>query len=184
MNNFSVTLRKTIKIVNVVTTADLKQKVDISSFNNYKHLSSNLDLYRCGYVKDEKMVGRVTVFGNGKLISVGTKSPNMAEKELLNAVKILKKNKLIKNKKIFPLIQNIVANVDLEKTLNLIQMAKTFPNTIYEPERFAGLVFHMYRNIVALIFSSGKINIVGTKSIEELNESYFQLEKKIDNCPD
>jgi len=37
-------------------------------------LSSNLDLYRCGYVKDDTMVARITVFGNGKLISVGTKS--------------------------------------------------------------------------------------------------------------
>src|SRR5690349_15149101 len=95
-------LRKEIKISNVVCTADLKQPVDIRSFNKYKFLSSNLDLYRCGYVKDASMVGRVTVFASGKLISVGTKSPEQAEKELLKASKILRKYNLIKSYKIIP----------------------------------------------------------------------------------
>ncbi len=63
-----------VKIQNTVTTADLKQQIDIGSFNEYEFLSSNLDLYACGYVKDDKMVGRVTVFRSGKLISVGTES--------------------------------------------------------------------------------------------------------------
>ena len=45
-------LRKELKIVNVVCTADLKQQVDIASFNEYEHLHSDLDLYRCGYVKE------------------------------------------------------------------------------------------------------------------------------------
>jgi TATA-box binding protein (TBP) (component of TFIID and TFIIIB) len=76
------TLRPELKIQNTVTTADLKQKIDITSFNKYKYLSSNLELYRCGYVKDASMTGRVTVFGSGKLISVGTKSPDQSAKEL------------------------------------------------------------------------------------------------------
>ncbi|MBT4325776.1 MAG: hypothetical protein HOD60_02550, partial [Candidatus Nitrosopelagicus sp.] len=67
-----------IKIANTVSTAVLNQKVDIASFNEYEHLHSDLELYRCGYVKDNKMVGRVTIFGNGKMISVGTKSPKQS----------------------------------------------------------------------------------------------------------
>jgi|GEM_PF-5625541 len=67
-------LRKEIKISNVVSTADLKQKIDIASFNSYKFLSANLNHYRCGYIKDNTMVGRVSAFASGKLISVGTKS--------------------------------------------------------------------------------------------------------------
>ena len=47
-------LRKDIMIQNVVCTADLKQLVDIASFNNFEYLNSNLQLYQCGYVKDKK----------------------------------------------------------------------------------------------------------------------------------
>ncbi len=52
MQRLEPTLRHEIKISNTVCTADLKQKIDIGSFDNYEFLSSNLELYRCGYVKD------------------------------------------------------------------------------------------------------------------------------------
>ena len=32
-------------------------------------MSSNLALYQCGYIKDDEMVGRVTVFASGKYSS-------------------------------------------------------------------------------------------------------------------
>ena len=52
MQRLESKLRPEIEIQNTVCTADLKQKIDIASFNEYDHLSSNLDLYACGYVKD------------------------------------------------------------------------------------------------------------------------------------
>ena len=77
MRRLETKLRSEIKIQNTVCTADLKQEINIASFNKYRYLSSNLELYRCGYVKDDFMTGRVTVFRSGKLISVGTKSPKV-----------------------------------------------------------------------------------------------------------
>ena len=62
----------------------------MASFNKYRHLSSNLEPCRCGYVKDDFMTGRVTVFRNGKLISVGTESPDQAKKEPTRHVKFCK----------------------------------------------------------------------------------------------
>ena len=100
MNVVESKLISEIEIRNTVTTADLKQEIDIASFNEYEHLSSNLDLYHCGYVKDELMKGRVTVFKSGKLISVGTRSPENSKKELRKASRILQKYKLSKPIKI------------------------------------------------------------------------------------
>ena len=172
-------LRKELKIVNVVCTADLKQQVDIASFNEYEHLHSDLALYRCGYVKDDAMVGRVTVFGNGKLISVGTKSPQNASDELKKACKILKKYKLIKSFKVIPNVRNIVANCNFGKPLHIEKLAYTIPGCIYEPEQFPGLIYNMQNSVVCLVFASGKVVIVGSKTIEELNTAYFDLEKLI-----
>ena len=172
-------LRKELNVVNVVTTADLMQKIDIGSFNRYQFLHSDLDLYRCGYVKDDVMVGRVTVFASGKMISVGTKSPHQSSTELKKAVKIMKGYDLIKPKNIKPQVRNIVANTDFGKSINIERLARTIPKSLYEPEQFPGLIHRIQGSVVALIFASGKANIVGAKSYDEVNSAYFELDKKI-----
>jgi transcription initiation factor TFIID TATA-box-binding protein len=167
-----------IKIQNTVSTADLKQPIDIGSFNEYEHLSSNLDLYACGYVKDKSMIGRVTVFGNGKLISVGTKSPEQSIKELKKASRILKKHKLATSIKIIPQVRNIVGRYDLKRKLSIEKLARSLPRSIYEPEVFAGLSYRLQGSCVVLLFASGKGVIVGAKTIEELNSTFFEINKR------
>jgi len=164
-----------VKIQNTVTTADLKQEIDIGSFNKYENLSSNLDLYACGYVKDGLMIGRVTVFRNGKLISVGTKSPEESIKELKKASRILKKHKLSKYTKIIPQVRNIVGRYDLKRKLDIEKLARSLPKSLYEPEQFAGLIYRLEGSCVALLFTSGKGVIVGAKTIEEVNSAYYEV---------
>ena len=173
-------LRKEIKVVNVVTTADLLQKINIASFNKYQFLHSNLDLYRCGYVKDNVMIGRVTVFASGKMISVGTKSPHRSFLELKKAVRIMKKYGLVTQKKIDPQVRNLVAKTDFRKSINIEKMARTIPKSMYEPEQFPGLIHRVQGSVVALIFVSGKIIIVGAKSYNELNSAHFEIFKKME----
>jgi transcription initiation factor TFIID TATA-box-binding protein len=167
-----------VKIQNTVTTADLKQEIDIGSFNEYEHLSSNLDLYACGYVKDDKMVGRVTVFKNGKLISVGTKSPEQSRKELRKASRILQKHKLSKSVKIISQVRNMVSRFDLQRKLDIETLARTLPKSMYEPEQFPGLIYRIQNSCVALIFASGKGVIAGAKSIEEINLAFYEVNSR------
>ena len=180
MQRLDVALRKEIKISNIVCTADIKQSVDINSFNKYKFLSSDLNLYRCGYVKDDTMCGRVTVFASGKLISVGTKSAKQAKNELEKACKLLKQYKLIKSFNLAPQIRNIVSSAFVGKTVSLNKLAKTLPRSIYEPDQFPGLIYRIQNSVVALIFASGKIVIVGAKTYGELNNAFFEIIHRID----
>ncbi len=179
MKTSSIKLRSEIKIQNTVCTADLEQEINISSFNKYKHLSSNLELYRCGYVKDDSMTGRVTVFRTGKLISVGTKSPDQAKKELKKACKILQKYKIAKPAKITSQVRNIVSGFNVNKKLPIETLARTLPKSIYEPEQFPGLIYRIQDSCVALLFASGKGVIAGAKSIEETNSAFFDVESRI-----
>jgi hypothetical protein len=58
-----------LKIQNVITTANLDQLIEITRFNDYKWGRYDLeDNYngKVGYVKDNKMQGRVTVLCPGK----------------------------------------------------------------------------------------------------------------------
>ena len=170
-------LNPEIKVHNTVCTSDLKQRIDIASFNEYEFLSSNLNLYRCGYVKDNSMVGKTTVFASGKLISVGTKSPEQAYDELKKTRKILQKYNLVKPAKMVPKVQNIVASFDLGQKLPIEKLARKLPRSMYEPEQFPGLIFRIPHGCVVLLFSSGKGVLVGAKTIEDLNSSLFELKR-------
>jgi|APSaa5957512535_1039671.scaffolds.fasta_scaffold199612_1 transcription initiation factor TFIID TATA-box-binding protein len=179
MQKLKSLLSPEIKIQNTVCTADLKQHIDIASFNKYEYLSSNLNLYKCGYVKDDKMVGRVTVFESGKLISVGTKSPEQAKKELNKASRILQNYKLSKSVRITSQVRNIVSRFDLKRKLDIVTLARTLPKCMYEPEQFPGIIYRLQGSCVILLFSSGKGIIVGAKFIDEINSALFELKIRI-----
>jgi len=63
-------------------------------------------------------------------------------------------------------IQNIVATTSLEKPIPLTKLARTQPNTEYNPETFPGLVLRVKEpKSAVLVFSSGNLVCTGTKSI-------------------
>jgi transcription initiation factor TFIID TATA-box-binding protein len=168
-----------LSIQNIIVTANLQQTIDISSFNKYEHLSSDLRLYNCGYVKNKFMIGRVSVFANGKMISAGTKSSEQAQKELKMASRILQVNNLSNPIKIISQVRNIVARFNLEKSLPIEQLARILPKSMYEPEQFPGLIYRMQGSCVALLFASGKGILVGCKSLNELHTSFFELKQSL-----
>ncbi|GIU68334.1 MAG: transcription factor [Candidatus Pacearchaeota archaeon] len=66
-------------------------------------------------------------------------------------------------------IQNIVATTSLEKPIPLTKLARTQPNTEYNPETFPGLVLRVKEpKSAVLVFSSGNLVCTGTKSIAQV----------------
>ena len=79
-------------------------------------------------------------------------------------------------------IQNIVATTSLGKDVPLTKLAKTLPNTEYNPEQFPGLVIRIKEpKTSALIFSSGKIVCTGARNMQEVDESIKQIIKSLEN---
>ena len=80
-------------------------------------------------------------------------------------------------------IQNIVATTSLGKDVPLTKLAKTLPNTEYNPEQFPGLVLRVKKpKSAVLVFSSGNLVCTGTKSVaqvKEVIESVIKTLKKI-----
>jgi len=79
-------------------------------------------------------------------------------------------------------IQNIVATASLGKPVPLTKLARTQPNTEYNPETFPGLVLRIKQpKSAVLVFSSGNLVCTGTKSViqvrEVINEVIKQLRK-------
>jgi transcription initiation factor TFIID TATA-box-binding protein len=77
-------------------------------------------------------------------------------------------------------VQNIVATTSLEKEVSLSKLARTQPNTEYNPETFPGLVLRVKEpKSAVLVFSSGNLVCTGTKSIAQVKDVVNQVIKQL-----
>ncbi|MCL7414222.1 MAG: hypothetical protein M8353_11540 [ANME-2 cluster archaeon] len=79
-------------------------------------------------------------------------------------------------------IRNIVVAQDLGISLNLAHLASElgFENVEYHPESFVGLVYKIPEyNATLMIFRTGKVNIVGTKTLDDAQFAFDQLKKEL-----
>jgi len=81
-------------------------------------------------------------------------------------------------------VQNIVATTSLNTQISLTKLARSQPNTEYNPEQFPGLVLRVPKpKSAVLVFSSGNLVCTGTKSIEQVRkviEAVIRQLRKID----
>ena len=77
-------------------------------------------------------------------------------------------------------IQNIVATTSLEKPVPLTKLARTQPNTEYNPETFPGLILRVKEpKSAVLVFSSGNLVCTGTKSTAQVKKVINQVIKQL-----
>ena len=77
-------------------------------------------------------------------------------------------------------IQNIVATTSLEKPVPLTKLARTQPNTEYNPETFPGLVLRVKEpKSAVLVFSSGNLVCTGTKSVAQVKQVIQEVIKQL-----
>jgi transcription initiation factor TFIID TATA-box-binding protein len=78
-------------------------------------------------------------------------------------------------------IQNIVLSVTYEDTeFNLDKLAKSLDGAVYDPESFPGVVYKSeHPRASFLIFSSGKMNCVGARSLNDAKQAIRKLTEKL-----
>ena len=76
-----------------------------------------------------------------------------------------------------PIIQNIVETIDVKNRIDLKNLSLVLPRIIYEPDQFPGAFFRTSQGPVCLIFSTGKVVIVGSKSERQLTNCVRNLVK-------
>ena len=174
----------TPNIVNVVTTTDLGISLDLQLISEVYFTSTLYEPESAHppvpvYYKTPDMEGKISIFHTGKLISVGTKSPERSQIELENVVHMLFELHEKTPKKLEYIIQNLVATFDFQTRLNLERLYALIGGS-YEPERFPAIILKENESSVTfLIFRSGKMNIVGAKTIDQLTFSLSNLVENI-----
>lgn len=170
----------TSAIVNVVATASLDQQLDLHMLEKFREIFHNSDVYRgrAAYFKTSSMEGSVSIFSSGKMISAGTKSEQRAVHELEAAMKFLVEKGIVRKVNLDPKIRNLVVVADFAKVIDIEKMAEK-PKRIYEPEQFPGMIIRINEpyKFSALLFTSGKIVIVGLKSSEQIKPALKRLEE-------
>lgn len=166
-------------IANVVCTGELSQYIDFQKFWKYSWAIYDEAIYggKCGYVKFPGMKGKVTIFSNGKLISVGANSINKSKNQLFQTKYLLKESKLISDVELKPKIVNIVATLNLGRNLNLSRITKKLPGSKFNPNEFPGIIWKNTEMPSCLIFRNGKILLVGSKSLKKLAEISLIIQK-------
>ncbi|MFH1631121.1 MAG: TATA-box-binding protein [Candidatus Aenigmatarchaeota archaeon] len=171
-----------IKIENVVASTDIKKVISLDRLLNVLDSSEYEPEQFPGlvYRLTEPKVATL-IFRSGKIICVGARSPNMAREALRKTVKNIKKIGIRVNENAIKIkIENIVVAVNLEKELNLDQLAFKLEASEYEPEQFPGLVYRITEPKVAfLLFSSGRVVCAGAKSMEEVKKAVNKLKKRL-----
>jgi transcription initiation factor TFIID TATA-box-binding protein len=77
-------------------------------------------------------------------------------------------------------IENIVATVSLDQTLDLRLIERSILTVEYNPEQFPGLVYRLDQpKVTALIFKSGKMVVTGAKSTKDLIEAVKKIVRNL-----
>ena len=77
-------------------------------------------------------------------------------------------------------VQNIVASATFAEKLDLDVIAQSLEEAEYEPEQYPGLVYRLSNPKTAtLLFTSGKANCTGAKSIEDVRKTIDIIAEKL-----
>jgi len=172
-----------VKVVNIVATVFLNVELDLEA------LKSSLESFGQTVYDPERFPGLIVktrgtasllVFRTGKIVVTGVKSLDEVKATLKEFVMHIRDKVKDLPQSVEVQIQNVVATAELGTTVNLEELARKLTGVFYEPEQFPGLIYRSkLGKPVMLIFSTGKVVMVGSRDVEEIEKAYEELKKII-----
>jgi len=173
-----------ISIENVWASTTLDQKLNLKEITKkISELEYSKNRFPMAVFRSKKPKTVTILFSTGKMMCTSAKSEETAKKAIKTVVNLLKKEGIKTKKEPEIKIQNIVASINLGKKINLEQVARTLPYSIYEPDQFPGIIHRVVEpKTVILLFASGKLVCTGGKTIKDIyravNFLQYWLERK------
>jgi transcription initiation factor TFIID TATA-box-binding protein len=169
-----------LTIVNIIASTRIKGEIDIEPLSQeLPHAQYNPEIFS-GLIY--RKVGQPTVimFASGKVSSHGAKSEREAKQVIARVVReIADRGRIIGSTELEPIgIENVAGSGDLEQEIDLGSLAKRLSSAKYEPQTFPGLIYRPYGNsVVCLIFTTGKVAIVGAKSEHQIIKTFQDVSR-------
>ena len=171
-----------IRIVNVVTSATLNQKIDLNAVvKGYPGVEYRPEQFPGLVFRLKRPKTATLIFNSGKMVCTGARSEKESKRAVMKVTRELKKSGIIIIGKPELKIQNIVASVNLAGVIDLERSAYSLGRTMYEPEQFPGLIYRMdVPKVVILLFASGKLVCTGAKHEEDVYEAVTKLHETLE----
>lgn len=173
-------IEATVKVVNVVASATLGQKLDLNTvIKNFPDAEFPSEKFPGVVFKLKKPKAATLLFSSGKIICTGGKSEEEARKAVKRVVQRLSRNGIIRRDKPEVKIDNLVASASLKRTLDL-ELVSRLDGTMYEPEQFPAVIYRMEKpKVVFLLFASGRLICAGAKTEQEIRQALKELLRKL-----
>lgn len=166
-----------MEIVNIIATVIMEKLFDLDEL--YNKLPNSEKTHVWVKVRIPPHNKYTAFYASGKFLITGVKSYNELNEIALNVANFLKENNIDNNISAINinnhvLIDKLDFNINLDDLI--IKLDSKYAS--YEPEQFPGLIYKYEDKITFMLFNSGKMNIVGVKSldnIEDIIKSFKQL---------
>lgn len=174
------------KITNIVSTFSLGRNIDLLKLaRSLKNSDYNPKKMKAVFVSRKEPKTKAIIFPQGKITVGGAKTEEeskLASRLLAKDIKKLGYDVKFKN---FEIV-NMAATYDAKKEIKLTKLNVVLTsnelNSFYDSELFPGLTCHMIKPKVCLnIFHSGKINITGAKSRQDITDALEKISYFLDN---
>jgi TATA-box binding protein (TBP) (component of TFIID and TFIIIB) len=182
-----------LRITNVVSTAQLGCTLDLPLLKkSIPNVLGRKERRRKKTLQDEKpkrpfsgilirlihpMDAHCQIYSNGKITINGGKSIQENQQLAEEFCKLIRENNHPKAALQNYSVVNLIACLDWEAPLSLEKVYKTcFLSDDYTPELFTGLTIR-FQNCVAVLFHSGKVNFLGAKTVQDLQEAENALKR-------
>lgn len=172
-----------IDVQNVVATSNLRCELALDAVAldlTHGELTSEFSAIR--YSSPDHPT-TVLIYSSGKVLSTGADSPTEAKQSLHSLRETLADLGAPVADDLEISIENIVATVDYNERLSLeaIAIGLGLEDIEYDPDTFPALFYRdQQRDIAFLIFTSGKINVTGAKSVEQAQQAATDLLAQLD----
>ena len=171
-----------IDIVNVVASATIDQKLDLSIITKkFPDTEWHPEQFPGLVFRLKNPKTTTLIFRTGKMVCTGSKSSDLAKKSVKIVVQKLRKGGIKIKKDAVVTVQNIVSSINLGGKIHLEKAARTLPRSMYEPEQFPGVIHRMVDpKTVILIFASGKLVCTGAKTEKDVHRSVNNLHSMLE----
>jgi len=171
-----------VRIQNVVASGNLGHRIDLDAIvKAFPHVEYNPKRFPGLVFRLKRPKTTTLIFSTGKMICTGAKSEKLAQSAIRKTVRLLRENGLILLSKVTIEIVNVVATVDLGRSVGLKLAEVALNDVMYEPEQFPGLIIRMQEpKVVMLIFASGKMVCTGGRSEALVHEAAEKMSKMLE----
>lgn len=171
-----------VKVVNVVASTNANRQISIELLpTKLQKAVYEPEIFPGLIYRRNNPKTTVIIFSTGKIVSIGSRSKNLACESIratISEIECIEGDK-IRIERIR--VENVVAVSDLCHYVDIDKIINYGIEHMHKPKGFHGIIHRIKNNVAVIIFKSGKVISVGSKSENEAKTTIYLTFKILKN---